>query len=185
MRTKARFDAALSKMGSTIIVHREDGGSPCPCLTPEGFRDPTWHLVNTGLPVCNEQGFLTTATDIAIKGSVQPAVTRLARSSQRVNDLLGDVQLGDKIAILPCDWNGHSVDLDDWSEAGEDYLIYDQRRYAVVSYDKLPDVDGDPGHHWEVGLRLLTAARPVNDPTALLLPDPGLYPNPDLYPVAA
>lgn len=159
-KTVARFHAALMRMGSDVVYHREDDGSPCPCRTPEGFRDPTWHIANSGEPVCNEQGFLTEAVEFTIKGSIQPAVTAYRRPSQRAIDLLGDVQTNDKIAVLPCTWNGRDVDLSDWSEAGEDYLLYDGTRYAIVSYDSLPDVDGDPRHHWEAGLRELSAARP-------------------------
>lgn len=159
--TTSRFHAVLSRMGSDILYHREEGGTPCPCLTPEGFRDPTWHVQNPAEPVCNEQGYLTEPVEFVFKGSIQPASTTYRRVSQRAEVLLGDVMVGDKFAVLPCEWGGNVIDLDDWSEAGEDYLMYDSKRYTVVSFDKLADVDGDPSHHWEVGLRLLTAERPA------------------------
>lgn len=269
------FQAALRKMGSDIVYHREQGGIECPCRAPEGYRDPSWHVrwqralvlaeqVDVGtaqfdgttgvtyyvfasdgyftdvpvvtvvpahgksvklvlasevfsgrtvtigrqtydsiaqsadntepiylvgtftvgslpfeiddvwslslagqtLPVgtpatCNEQGFLADVVEFVIKGSIQPAQTGYLRVSQRSNALLGEVLVGDKLGILPCVWDGNPLDLDRWSDAGEDYLLYDGRRYMVVSFDKLPDVDGSPNHHYECGLRLLSGARPT------------------------
>lgn len=183
--TITQFLSMLSTMGSDVIFHREDGGTPCPCRTPEGFRDPAWHNMNPTEPLCNEQGFLTTAVEFSVKASIQPAQTQYVRIAQRVNALLGDVQRDDKFGVLPCTWGGHAVDLDDWSDAGEDYLVYDGRRYVVVAADKLPDIDGTPGHHWECGLRLLSGARPAAPVPVGLYPNPGLYPNIGLYPEAA
>jgi len=40
MSTVAEFLALLSSNGSDAIYHRDDGATPCPCRTPEGFRDP-------------------------------------------------------------------------------------------------------------------------------------------------
>ena len=161
LSTTGRFAEALTNVGSDITYHREEGGTACPCLTPEGFRDPSWHLQNEAEPVCNEQGYLaTTVTEFTFKGSIQPALTGYSRSSQRANDLLGDVQRDDRIGIFPAEWDGNQLDFSDWSEAGDDYLEYDGLRYIVVACDWLPDVDGSPRHHAELGLRLLTAARP-------------------------
>jgi hypothetical protein len=158
--TTTRFAEMLQRVGSDIVYHREEGGEACPCLSPEGFRDPTWHLAHPEEPVCNEQGYLTTATEFTFKGSIQPALTRYERGSQRANNLLGEVQRDDRIGIFPAEWGGNQLDFSDWSEAGEDYLLYDGLRYTVVTCDWLPDVDGSPRHHAEVGLRLLSAERP-------------------------
>lgn len=158
--TASRFRDVLARYGSDIVYHRESGGTLCPCLTPLGDRDPVWHIDNPGEPVCNEEGMLAVVTEFTIKGSIQPVITGYSRPSQRANQLLGDIERDDKIAILPCTWSNQSVDLSDWSEAGSDYLVYDGSRYAVVSYDAFPDVNGDPRHHYEVGLRLLSADRP-------------------------
>lgn len=154
------FNDVLLKMGSNVIFHREDGGSSCPCRTPEGFRDPAWHRLNPDEPVCNEQGFLTTAMEIRVKASIQSAVSGQSRAAQRSNALLGEVSADDKLGIFPCEWYGDVLDFTDWSDAGEDYIVYDGNRYMVVAADKLPDVDGNASHHWEVGLRLLKLARP-------------------------
>lgn len=160
MKTVAQFNGVLETMGSDVVYHRE-AGSPCPCRTPEGFRDPAWHIANPDEPLCNERGILAVVTEYTVKGSIQPAMTANRRMSQRANDLLGDVQRDDKVAILPCTWGGHTLNLDGWSDAGDEYLTYDGKRYTVVAVDKVPDVDGDPNHHYEAGLRLLSAGRPA------------------------
>jgi hypothetical protein len=158
--TVPQFLAILMRMGSDVTYHREEGGTPCPCRTPEGFRDPAWHRAHPTAPICNEQGFLTVAVEFAFKGMVQPALSVYSRGSQRANDLLGDIQRDDRLGIFPCAWGGNTLNFEGWSEAGEDFIVYDGHRYSIVSADKLADVDGVPDHHWEVGLRLLTGARP-------------------------
>jgi len=45
-----------------------------------------------------------------------------------------------------------------WSQSGEDYLEYDGQRFLVVNANKIPDPsDGNPAHHWEAGLRLISS----------------------------
>lgn len=153
--TVPQFLSVLSQMGSDVTFHREEGGIPCPCRTPEGFRDPAWHRANPDEPVCNEQGFLANVTEFVVKASVQPARTRYYRPSQRADELLGEVQRDDKIGIFPTEWANNIIDFTGWSDAGEDFIVYDGHRYLAVSADKIPDIDGDPNHHWEVGLRLI------------------------------
>lgn len=266
-------------MGSDVLFHREDTGEVCPCVTPEGFRDPAFHrlhapnqfapseidwaydgehtivVVWTGLsfesnktltvddyglsvsdsvqniqmgslkltnvpndevgtehiaqlvdefipdigtqthdfpftigtpsgvnpdflngiglenlggqayinpPVCNEQGILPVIVEFMVKASVQPAFSGLSRHAQRSNQLLGEVMRDDKLGIFPCVWGGRTIDFDDWSDAGEDFIRYDGQRYVVVSADKVPDIDGSPDHHWECGLRLVKDGRPTD-----------------------
>jgi hypothetical protein len=71
------------------------------------------------------------------------------------------VQSDDKLGVFPCEWYGSTLDFDNWSDAGEDFVVYDDRRFMVVAADKLPDIDGNPNHHYEVGLRLMKTERPV------------------------
>jgi hypothetical protein len=159
--TIPEFHRMLEMMGSDVTFHREEGGVPCPCRTPEGFRDPAWHRANPTEPVCNEQGFINiVVTEAIVKAAVQPATGGQRRLvNERADVLLGDVQRDDRIGIFPVEWNGTTLDFDDWSEAGEDYILHDGKRYISVAADKVPDVDGDPNHHWEVGLRLVRTAR--------------------------
>lgn len=149
-------------MGSDVTYHREEGLTPCPCRTPEGFRDPSWHVANPAAPVCNEEGFLpTTVTTITVKAVVQPAtIGQRGRAAERVNALLGDVQRDDHFGIFPCEWGGKTLDLSAFVDMESNFIVYDNRRFLVVAADKIPDVDGDPNHHWEVGLRLVKTARP-------------------------
>lgn len=154
--TKPLLIKTLETMGSDVTFHREDGGDPCLCRTPEGFRDPAWHRAHPEEPVCNEQGFLTTALEVTLKAIVQPAYggQALSRMNQAANRLLGDIQVDDKLGVFPCVWGNTVIDFTGWSEAGEDYILYDGDRYIVVAYDKLADINGDTDHHWECGLRL-------------------------------
>jgi hypothetical protein len=98
--------------------------------------------------------------EYTVRAAVQPVRMRYNRAAQRVNDLLGDVESGDRIGIFPCTWQGQVIVLDDFNEAGSDYIMYDDKKYMVVNADKVPDVDGYASHHWEIGMRLLTNARP-------------------------
>jgi hypothetical protein len=161
--------ATLEQMGSDVTYHREGGGTPCPCRSPEGFRDPAWHRAHPLEPVCNEEGFLALdVIEFTVKAAVQPATPqRFTRPNQRADALLGDVQRDDKLGIFPVEWNGNVLDFTEWSDAGEDFILYDNHRYIVIAADKVPDVDGDPNHHWEVGLRLIKSGRPTAVPITL------------------
>lgn len=122
---------------------------------------PAWHREHLLEPICNEQGFLATViTEYVVKASIQPPYNMFRRTNERANELLGEVQRGDMLGIFPVNWGDHFIDFEGMSEAGEDYVLYDGKRYIVVAADKVPDVDGDPNHHWELGLRLVKGSRP-------------------------
>ena len=154
-----RFHANLAQYGSDIVFHREEGGSPCPCRTVEGYRSPEWHYDNPSEPVCNEDGFLDPiVTNYLVKGHCQPvqagAVRRL--TTEVMHELWGEVQMDDHLGFFPCEWAGQTINFDGFSDSGSDYILYDNRRFTVVSVNKIPDpLDGDPNHHYEVGLRLI------------------------------
>lgn len=157
-RTIGTLNQMLNTMGSNVLYHKEEGGTPCPCLTPEGFRDPAWHIANPGAPVCNEEGMLPgTVTDVIVKATVQPVTGGVrGRAAERISALMPDVQRDDHFGVFPVEWNGTTLAFRDFSDSsGDDYVIYDGRRFFVVASDKVPDIDGDPNHHWEVGLRLV------------------------------
>lgn len=163
-QTVPQLQQALQVVGSDVLYHRESGGTPCPCRTPEGFRDPAWHHVHPDEPECNEQGFLdATVQEFTVKASIQGALTRYFRMAQRPNESeLGWIQRDDKLGIFPVLWNGNTLDFRGWSDGGEDYVVYDGDRYTIVTADKFADVDGQPDHHWEVGMRLIKPDRPTN-----------------------
>lgn len=159
----AKFLRLLLRDGSAATYHREAGAVVCPCRTSLGYRDLKWHKDNPGAPVCNEQGFVTVnVTQVGVRAFVQPvqagAVRRL--TTEYVQQLFGEVQTDDHLGIFPLSWGGVPLNFYDWSQAGEDFVLYDQRRYVVVSANKIPDPSGGGLHHWEVGLRLVKLARP-------------------------
>lgn len=163
MSNVPKFTSLLSVRGSDAVYHRESGGAPCPCRTPEGFRDLKWHRDNPGAPLCNEQGLLAVATaEVLVKAFVQPvqsgAVRRL--TTEYVQQLFGEVEMDDHLGIFPLVWSNVTLSFYDWSEAGEDYVLYDGRRFTVVSANKIPDPSNGQPHHWEVGLRLMKTERP-------------------------
>jgi hypothetical protein len=159
--TVGSFVALASQRGSSVLFHRADSMIPCPCRTPEGFRDPEWHDANPTQPVCNEEGMLpdpTNTTEITVKAFVQPIQsTRATRlSAEYLTQMFGEIQSDDHLGIFPVDWQGKSLNFADWSQAGEDYIEYAGRRFIVVNANLIPDPsDGNPRHHWEVGLRLI------------------------------
>lgn len=154
--TLVAFTSLLNEMGSDVTYHREEGGTLCPCVSPEGFRSPTWHAEHPIEPVCNEKGMLNvTTSSVVVKASVQPLRDSRLRNDERLIALFGEIQQDDHVGVFPIVWSGVTLNFWDWSDSGEDYVIYDGRRFVVVAADKLPDIDGNPNHHWEVALRLL------------------------------
>lgn len=166
MSTKDDFIALLNSHGSLVQFHRGDSLIPCPCRTPEGFRDPEWHLANPGAPVCDENGMLpdpANTTDLTVRAFVQPSQsTRATRlSPEYVQQLFGEIQEGDHIGLFPESWEGKSLNFYDWGQSGEDWVKYNNRFYNVVAANLFAAPDtGDPRHHWEVGLRL--RGEPIN-----------------------
>lgn len=158
MSTVDNFNSLVQRKGNPAIYHREDYTVACPCRTPEGYRDPEFHAANPELPVCNEQGLLSgPSTHLAIKGFVQPIQsTRATRlSAEYIYTLVGEFQLDDHLGIFPVYYLGTRLEFRDWSQAGEDYVQYMGRRFIVVNANMIGDpADGNPEHHWEIGLRL-------------------------------
>lgn len=159
MSQVARFLSLLARTGSDVRFHRDDSLVPCPCRTPEGFRDPIWHLQNPLAPVCNENGMLPGAsTDVIVKAFMQPIQsTRATRlSTEQLQQMFGEIQADDHLGIFPVEWASTVLDFRDWGRAGEDYVEYDGRKFIVINSNLIPDPsDGNPAHHWEIGARLI------------------------------
>jgi len=161
MSTVSQFVSLVSAHGSTVVFHRANSMIPCPCQTPEGFRDPEWHDAHPLESVCNEEGMLpdpSNEIDFALKAFVQPIQsTRATRlSTEFLTQMFGQVEADDHLGIFPEEWNGSSLDFYDWSQSGDDYIIYNGRKFLVVNANLIPDPsDGNPRHHWELGLRLI------------------------------
>lgn len=161
MGTKEDFIGLLNLHGSVVQFHRDDSVTVCPCVTPEGFRDPEWHDANPTAPVCDERGFLhdgALSTDLSIKAFVQPSQsTRATRMSpEYLEQMFGEIQMGDHIGIFPPSWDGEVLNFYDWSQSGEDWIKFNDRYYMVVAANQFSAPDtGQPDHHWECGLRLI------------------------------
>jgi hypothetical protein len=164
MSTVPQFTGLLLLKGSDAVYHKDSGLVPCPCRTPEGFRDPEWHLAHPTEPICNEAGFLpdpTTTTNISVKAFMQPIQsTRATRlSTEQLVQMFGEIQADDHLGIFPCEWSGTALDFYNWGTSGEDYVGYNGRRFTVVNANLIPDPDdGNPFHHWEIGARLISSA---------------------------
>jgi hypothetical protein len=137
---------------------------PCPCRTPEGFRDPIWHIENPSAPMCDENGMLSqsgTTTDIIVKAFMQPIQsTRATRlSTEQLLLMFGEVQADDHLGIFPYTWLNTVLNFRDWGRSGEDFVEYNGQRFTIVNANLIPDPsDGNPAHHWEVGCRLISDA---------------------------
>lgn len=167
MSTIANFIALISTHGSDVLFHRDDSDLICPCVTPEGARDPEWHAAHPSEPVCNEAGMLPDVnqiTSLIVKAFVQPIQsTRATRlTAEFLQRMFGEIEADDHLGIFPVQWLGFDLNFRDWSQRGEDYVVYPaEGRYAqkfmVVNANLIPDPsDGNPAHHWECGLRLIS-----------------------------
>lgn len=162
MGTVGSFVALASAHGSSVLFHRADSLIPCPCRTPEGFRDPEWHDANPDAPLCDENGMLpdpANTVEITVKAFVQPVQsTRGAKlPAEYVAQMFGEIQADDHLGIFPESWQNTPLNFDDWSQTGEDYIEYAGKRFLVVNANLIPDpADGNPRHHWEVSLRLIS-----------------------------
>jgi hypothetical protein len=161
MPTTQHFHKLLLKNASEAIYHRDDSTTECPCRTPEGYRDPVWHLSNPDEPLCNEAGFLPeNVTHILVKAFVQPIQsTRATRlSTEYLLEMFGDVEANDHLGVFPFSWANVTLNFHGWSQSGEDYIEFNGNRYLVVNANLLADASGGlVNHHWEVGLRLISS----------------------------
>lgn len=111
-------------------------------------------------PVCNENGMLPgTPVDVIVKAFMQPIQsTRATRlSTEQLIQMFGEIQADDHLGIFPCEWASTTLDFYGWGRAGEDYLVYNGRKFTVVNSNLIPDPsDGNPAHHWEIGARLIS-----------------------------
>jgi hypothetical protein len=117
-------------------------------------------MTNVPVPViCNEAGMLTlNPLDFMVKAFVQPIQsTRATRlSTEYIQEIFGVVEADDHLGIFPVNWSGKRLDFDQWSQSGEDFIEYNGSRFFVVNANMIPDPgDGNPEHHWELGLRMI------------------------------
>ena len=162
MSTVPQFLALCAAKGSDVRYHKDSSLIACPCRTPEGFRDPEWHLAHPSDPVCNDAGFLPqpgTTVDTTVKAFMQPIQsTRATRlSTEQLIEMFGEIQADDHLGIFPIEWGSVGLDFEHWGTSGEDFVEYHNKKFTVVNSNLIPDPDdGNPYHHWEVGCRLIS-----------------------------
>lgn len=110
--------------------------------------------------LCNEEGLIPVApVDTYVKAFVQPIQsTRATRLNiEIVTQMFGEVQADDHLGIFPIQWGGFTLDFQNWSQSGDEYVFYDGQYFLVINSNKIADpANGNPNHHWEVGLRLIS-----------------------------
>lgn len=155
------FISLTERKGSNALFHRDYSSIPCPCRTPEGYRDPAWHLANPDFPVCNMGGFLPAndneIVNIAIKGFIQPLLGQGRRIQQTVGqfeEMLGNIEVSDHYCMFPVTWGGSLLDFSNWSRTGDEYIEYIGQyfthRFIITGATLIPDpATGEMGHHWE------------------------------------
>jgi hypothetical protein len=154
---------AIDRM--TVYRSEDDGpyyllvGVPKPATLyvdtfPAGHTNATEYVSPV---LCNESGRIPAPVlDAMVKGFVQPIQsTRATRlTTEYIEVLFGNIQADDHLGIFPVEWEGIVLDFSNWSQSADDYLEYNGDRYFVVNANLIPDPgDGNPEHHWELGLR--------------------------------
>lgn len=160
------FNRLVERKASTSLFHRDYSSIPCPCRTPEGYRDPAWHEGHLDFPVCNMGGFLHATNDeivnISIKAFIQPLLgqgRRIAQTVGQTEEMLGNIEVSDHYGIFPVVWHGKLLNFDNWSRTGDEYIeyigTYFTRRFIVIGATLVPDpITGAMGHHWECLMKI-------------------------------
>ena len=159
MKAITQFNKLVARRGSKVIFHRDSSTFPCPCRTPEGNRDPIWHIQHPDAAMCNEAGFLPDApVNMEMRAFVQPIQsTRATRlTSEYLLQMFGEIEANDHLGIFPIKWEGFEITFNDWSPSGQDYIEYLGQRFTVVNNNTIPAPDDGFPHHHEVGLRLIS-----------------------------
>lgn len=144
----------FTRKGADVLVHRERHSVPCPCLTQEEFRDPIWHKDHPLEPVCNDRGFLADSIERIVKGFVQPTFAMRRIGNQVIEEAFGEVQIDDHIGMFPMIWNNAAVDFENFSQAGDEWIEYNNLRFMVVGWTRIPDPANPNNYdHWELALR--------------------------------
>ena len=153
-----------------FLIYRSENGGPylfldsmAPTLTTF-VDDYPLGSGNAGLPfespvMCNEVGEIPQGpVDIIVKAFVQPIQsTRATRlSTEYLQEVFGNIEADDHLGIFPVNWAGQRLDFQNWGQHGEDFIDYNGQRFFVINANMIPDPgDGNPEHHWELGLRML------------------------------
>lgn len=124
-----------------------------------------WHRDHPLAPLCNEQGKLSQViTEVTGKAFVQPVQSGATRrlTTEYIESMFDEVQTDDHVGIFPDSFASVTLNFDDWDQSGEDFIMYDNRRFIVVNVNKIPAPDTGLLHHYECGLRLARSERNVD-----------------------
>lgn len=147
----------FERKGAPVLIHREGDTVPCPCRTPEGYRDPEWHKAHPDAPVCNANGFLVNPIDLTVKAFMQPAQNG-RRGMSSITELFGQIQTDDYLGMFPLSAGAITLYFDNWTTSGAEYIAYNGMRFIVVGWSLIPDPhDSGKNHHWELALRRINA----------------------------
>jgi len=108
--------------------------------------------------MCNESGLIPSPVDIMVKAFCQPIQsTRATRlSTEYLQEVFGNIEADDHLGIFPVNWAGQRLEFHDWAQDGADFIEYNGERFFCINANMIPDPgDGNPEHHWELGLRML------------------------------
>lgn len=146
-------DRLFKTKGAPVLLHKEGDLVPCPCRTPEGYRDPMWHKAHPEAPECNAEGYLDYSIETIVKGFVQPAF--YGGRNVNITQPFGEIRNDDHIAMLPLTTPaGTELDFTDWTDTGADYIEFAGLKFIVVGWSRIPDPhDSSLFHHWELLLR--------------------------------
>jgi hypothetical protein len=147
------IDTLIERRGAPVLLHTEGDLVPCPCRTPEGYRDPVWHKAHPDEPICNEEGFLDDPIELNVKGFVQPAF--YGGRNVPITQTFGEIRNDDHIVMFPMQTpSGVELDFTTWTDTGADYILFNDLKLIVIGWSKIPDPhDASKFHHWELLLR--------------------------------
>ncbi|WFD12462.1 hypothetical protein [Tepidibacter hydrothermalis] len=137
-KAKRIFDKNINRYGQSTILHKASKGQRCPCFNQNtGYCNPQWHRDNPKAPECDEEGYIDAGfEDIEVKAFILP-------KSDLDRKVINEAVLS-QIGILDKDDYMYigKTDIDILNLSNTDYLIYENKRWQILSPDtyKLGDI---------------------------------------------
>jgi len=131
------------------LIHPQDVFTDNGQTAPGAFLAPR---------ICNESGVIPSPVDVMVKAFCQPIQsTRATRlSTEYLQEVFGNIEADDHLGIFPVVWSGQRLEFHNWAQDGTDFIEYDGQRFYVINANMIPDPgDGNPEHHWELGMRMI------------------------------
>lgn len=146
----------INRRGVNVTYHKETDSLPCPCRTPEGYRDPEWHLNNPSSPECNNNGYLFNSVEFITRAIIIPASSG-GRKARDLVQVFGEIKTDDQIGAFPLSSGSNKLDFNSFTMTGADYVVYHGHQFIVLGATLIPDPH-DPSviHHQECAMRRMT-----------------------------